>query len=56
MSPFQGVNLATTVANGGEMMRLSMVSSVKDEEGEIYRGPTSGRCCAGPSKRTSPRQ
>jgi len=40
MSPFQGVNLATTVANGGEMIRLSVVSSVKDSEGEIYHGPT----------------
>jgi cell division protein FtsI/penicillin-binding protein 2 len=40
MSPFQGLNLATTIANGGEMSRLSIVSSVKDEQGEIYRGPT----------------
>lgn len=40
LSPFQGANLATTVANGGEMVRLHIVSSVKDEEGEIYRGPT----------------
>jgi penicillin-binding protein A len=39
LSPAQGVNLATTVANGGEMIRLSMVANVKDEQGEIYRGP-----------------
>jgi cell division protein FtsI/penicillin-binding protein 2 len=41
LSPFQAVNLATTIANGGEMVRLFVVSSVKDEAGEIYRGPTS---------------
>jgi len=41
LSPFQGVNLAQTVANGGEMVRLYAVASVKDEVGEIYRGPTS---------------
>jgi cell division protein FtsI/penicillin-binding protein 2 len=40
LSPFQGANLASTVANGGEMIRLHVVSSVKDEDGEIYRGPT----------------
>ena len=40
LSPFQGVNLATTMANGGEMIRLSIVSSVKDDAGEIYHGPT----------------
>lgn len=40
LSPFQGANLATTIANGGEMVRLSIVASVKDEAGEIYRGPT----------------
>ena len=40
LSPFQGVNLATTMANGGEMIRLSLVASVKDEAGEIYRGAT----------------
>ncbi len=40
LSPFQGVNLATTMANGGEMIRLSIVASVKDDVGEIYRGPT----------------
>jgi peptidoglycan glycosyltransferase len=41
LSPFQGANLATTIANGGEMLRLSLVASVKDDAGEIYRGPTS---------------
>lgn len=40
LSPFQGANLATTIANGGEMIRLSLVASVKDEAGEIYRGQT----------------
>ncbi len=40
MSPFQGANLAQTVANGGEMVRMHLVASVKDSEGEIYRGPT----------------
>jgi cell division protein FtsI/penicillin-binding protein 2 len=28
------------MANGGEMIRLSLVSTVKDEAGEIYRGAT----------------
>ncbi|MBK9261119.1 MAG: penicillin-binding protein [Polyangiaceae bacterium] len=40
LSPFQGANLATTIANGGEMIRLHVVTSVKDSEGEIYHGPT----------------
>lgn len=40
MSPFQALNLVTTVANGGEMLRMSIVQSVKDGEGEIYRGPS----------------
>jgi cell division protein FtsI/penicillin-binding protein 2 len=40
LSPFQGANLATTIANGGEMVRLFVVSSVKDEEGELYHGPS----------------
>lgn len=40
MSPFQGANLATTVANGGEMLRLSIVARVRDKEGKIvYEGP-----------------
>lgn len=42
LSPFEGANLMTTIANGGEMLRLSLVSSVKDDSGEIYKGP-SGR-------------
>ncbi len=42
LSPFEAVNIATTIANGGEMVRLHVVESVKDEVGEIYRGP-SGR-------------
>lgn len=40
LSPFQGANLAQTVANGGEMVRMHVVASVKDAEGEIYRGPS----------------
>ncbi|HSN99454.1 MAG TPA: penicillin-binding transpeptidase domain-containing protein, partial [Candidatus Nanopelagicales bacterium] len=40
LSPFQGANLATTVANGGEMIRLHVVKSVKDASGELYHGPT----------------
>jgi len=40
LSPFQGANLATTIANGGEMIRMHVVSSVKDDQGEIYKGPT----------------
>jgi penicillin-binding protein A len=40
LSPFQGLNLAQTVASGGEMVRLYIVAGVKDEVGEIYRGPT----------------
>jgi cell division protein FtsI/penicillin-binding protein 2 len=40
LSPFQGANLVTTIANGGEMLRLSIVASVKDEDGELYHGPT----------------
>lgn len=40
LSPFEAANLATTIANGGEMIRLSIVQSVKDEAGEIYRGPS----------------
>lgn len=40
LSPFEAVNLVTTLANGGEMLRLSIVSSVKDGDGEIYKGPT----------------
>jgi cell division protein FtsI/penicillin-binding protein 2 len=40
LSPFEGANIAQTIANGGEMVRMTLVSSVKDEVGEIYRGPT----------------
>ena len=41
LSPFEGVNIAMIIANGGEMVRMHMVSSVKDEQGELYKGPTS---------------
>ncbi|APR84125.1 Cell division protein FtsI [Minicystis rosea] len=40
LSPFEGANLATTIANGGDMIRLFVVNSVKDESGELYHGPT----------------
>jgi cell division protein FtsI/penicillin-binding protein 2 len=40
LSPFEAANIATTIANGGEMIRLHVVQSVKDEAGEIYKGPT----------------
>jgi penicillin-binding protein A len=40
LSPFEGMNIASTVANGGEMIRFYMVSSVKDDAGEIYHGPS----------------
>lgn len=40
LSPFQGANLATTVANGGEMKRLSIVARVKDGDRVIYEGPS----------------
>lgn len=39
ISPFEAANIATTVANGGEMLRLYLVGSVKDEAGELYKGP-----------------
>ena len=39
LSPFEAVNIATTIANGGEMVRLHVVDSVMDEVGEIYREP-----------------
>ncbi len=54
LSPFQGANLATTVANGGEMIRLSLVADVKDEAGEIYKGPTSRQVIRRVIERTSP--
>jgi peptidoglycan glycosyltransferase len=41
MSPFQGANLATTVASGGEMKRLSIVARVLDKKKKVlYEGPT----------------
>jgi cell division protein FtsI/penicillin-binding protein 2 len=40
LSPFQAANLVTTIANGGEMIRLFVVDKVSDPDGEIYRGPT----------------
>jgi cell division protein FtsI/penicillin-binding protein 2 len=40
LSPFEAANIATTLANGGEMVRLYMVDNVKDEVGELYHGPT----------------
>ncbi|MBK6517411.1 MAG: penicillin-binding protein [Polyangiaceae bacterium] len=38
LSPFQGANLATTLANGGEMIQLSIIDKVKDAEGDLYVG------------------
>jgi cell division protein FtsI/penicillin-binding protein 2 len=40
LSPFEGLTLALTIANDGEMVRPTLVSSVKDEDGEIYEGAT----------------
>src|SRR5262249_16760494 len=40
LSPFQGADLAATIANGAEMIRLYVVSSVKEDGTEIYHGPT----------------
>jgi len=40
MSPFQGANLATTIANGGEMIQLHVVDRVRDGDVELYRGPS----------------
>jgi cell division protein FtsI/penicillin-binding protein 2 len=40
MSPFQGANLAQTIANGGMMIRSFIVARVVDEEGQtIYQRP-----------------
>ena len=40
MSPFQGVNLAQTIANGGEMIRTWIVDRVVDEEENVlYEAP-----------------
>src|SRR5690606_8272654 len=41
LSPFEAANMMTTIANGGDAIRLNIVEAIKDEEGEIYRGPTS---------------
>jgi peptidoglycan glycosyltransferase len=38
LSPFQGANLATTIANGGEMIQLRIVRRVFDEKGDIFLG------------------
>jgi cell division protein FtsI/penicillin-binding protein 2 len=41
MSPFQGASLATTIANGGEQVRLSIVARVLDDKKKVlYEGPT----------------
>ena len=40
LSPFEALNLAVTIANEGEMLRLTLVSSVKDDGDEIFRSPT----------------
>jgi penicillin-binding protein A len=40
LSPFEGANVASVVANGGQMIRHTMVARVRDEVGELYRGPT----------------
>jgi cell division protein FtsI/penicillin-binding protein 2 len=41
LSPFQGMNLAQTIANGGEMIRSFVVERVVDGDGEtIYQRPT----------------
>ncbi|RLB45643.1 MAG: penicillin-binding protein, partial [Deltaproteobacteria bacterium] len=40
LSPFQGANLAQTIANGGEMVRTTLVERVLDEDGEVlYQRP-----------------
>jgi cell division protein FtsI/penicillin-binding protein 2 len=43
MSPFQGANLATTIANDGEMIELHIVDKVRDGQGEMYQGPSERR-------------
>jgi cell division protein FtsI/penicillin-binding protein 2 len=42
LSPFQAANLAQTIANGGEMIRSTLVARVLDEDGStvIYEAPT----------------
>lgn len=39
LSPFQGANLATTIANDGEMVQLYVVDKVRDGQGDLYVGP-----------------
>ncbi|MCC6526845.1 MAG: penicillin-binding protein [Polyangiaceae bacterium] len=40
LSPFQGNNIVLTLANGGEMIRSTIVARVLDEDGEeIYAAP-----------------
>jgi cell division protein FtsI/penicillin-binding protein 2 len=40
LSPFQGANIALTIANGGEMVRQHIVERVVDEEGGVlYQRP-----------------
>jgi penicillin-binding protein A len=42
MSPFQAVNLVQTIANGGEMLRTTLVARVVDEDGStvLYEAPS----------------
>lgn len=58
MSPFQGANLATTVANGGEMLRLHIVDRVRegknDKTGKKLDKPSDGAIVyEGPKERES---
>ncbi len=39
LSPFQGANLATTIANDGEAIQLYIVDKVRDAHGDLYVGP-----------------
>lgn len=39
LSPFHGAFVSTTIANEGEAIRLHIVRSVRDDDGELYRGP-----------------
>jgi cell division protein FtsI/penicillin-binding protein 2 len=39
LSPFQGANLATTIANDGEAIQLYIVDKVRDAQGDLYVGP-----------------
>ncbi|MFO0552498.1 MAG: penicillin-binding transpeptidase domain-containing protein [Polyangiaceae bacterium] len=40
LSPFQAANVATTIANGGEMVQLFIVDKVSDAQGDMYKGLT----------------